>query len=451
MTEPVRIAVLGAGGRGAEAYGSWVLRHPGRARVVAVADPLAHRREPFADRAGVAPDARFGDWRPLLAAAARLDLDAVVVALPDREHVEPALAAAALRLPVLLEKPVATSPGELDRISAEGRRLGARVAVGHVLRFTPFWRSLRALVGAGAIGRQATIRLEENIGFWHFAHSYVRGNWRRADTSSPMVLAKTCHDLDLIRWFAGAPPITVASSGSLVHFRPENAPPGAPARCLDGCPAAADCPFYAPRYYADALADVHGWPVALVGPDTSPEGRLEGLRTGPYGRCVYACDNDVADHQQTVLEFADGLTATLTTSAFTGANTRTVQITGTRGEVSGRMETGEITLELFSPGAPPPRIPPWARLVGEDTAGPLGHRVLRLRAAPEHDGGEDHRGHSGGDDALMENFVAAVAAGTLGEAEENSLEAALDSHRMAFAAETARLDRRVVHWKELAV
>lgn len=435
---PARIALLGLGGRGSEAYGGWFLAHPDRATVAAVAEPLAHRRDAFADRAGVPADARFAAWPELLADSARLRLDAVVVALPDREHLEPTVAAAERGLAVLLEKPMATDErtlGALERrLAATGRP--PRIAVAHVLRETPFWRCVRQVVSDGLLGELVTIRVEESIGFWHFAHSYVRGNWRNRAESSPMVLAKPSHDLDLIRWLAGAAPETVASAGGLHHFRPENAPDGAPDRCLDGCPAADSCPFHAPRYYTEALADVHGWPVELLGPDTSPEGRLAALAEGPYGRCVYRCDNDVADHQQTLFAFPGGLTAALTTSAFTGANTRTLQLTGTRGELAGRMETGELRLARFAGGALAAPAVPYP--VTTERAGPLGHRVDAWRAVPEATEDGDHRGHAGGDAALTERFVAGVLSGDFDAHVTTTFATSLDSHWMAFAAERSR-------------
>ncbi len=443
MSRIVRVGLLGAGNRGRDVYSRWMLQHPDRARIVAVAESRPDRRDALAAEMGLDPGHRFDDWSALLADAPRLNLDAVIVALPDHDHVEPALAAAERRLAILLEKPAAATPADLDRLSAEARRLDARILVGHVLRYTPFWRTLHQIVTSGAIGRLLTIRHEENIGFWHFAHSYVRGNWRRSESSSPMVLAKTCHDLDLIRWFAGAPPTTVSSAGSLSFFREDSAPAGAPARCLDGCPAAADCAFYAPRYYVEALADTDGWPVSVLTTDPSRAGRLQALETGPYGRCVFHCDNDVVDHQQTVLSFPTGLTATLSTSGLTGENTRVVQMTGTAGEVTGHMESGDIVVDQFSPTASLPDLP-LARVRRVGSRGPLQHRVIDLSATPPTDGHADLPGHGGGDDALMGAFIAAVADGTLGSDHGASLESALDSHRMAFAAEDSRITGRTV-------
>ncbi|WP_275003553.1 Gfo/Idh/MocA family protein [Promicromonospora iranensis] len=463
-TTPVRLAVLGAGGRGADAYGRWVRAHPDRARIVAVADPDHARLDALAGTTA----ARYPGWEDLVADLGRLRPDAVIVALPDALHVAAATAVAGAGLPMLLEKPAAPSLTDLAELARVVRRTDARIAVGHVLRFAPFWRAVRAVVEAGALGDLATIEVRENIGFWHFAHSFVRGNWRNTAESSPMVLAKTCHDLDLIRWLAGAAPRTVVSEGSLLHFRPENAPVGAPARCTDGCPAAADCPFFAPRYYLDALRDHTGHPVTMLGDDLSPAGRLAALRRGPYGRCVYHSDNDVADHQQTLLRFPSGLTATLTASAFTAENTRHLAITGTRGQLHGHMESGEIRVDLFSPSGRLPEAVPGARLVESGTDGPLGHATHTLLAQPVPDpgsglvpgaadgatpgatpgamadGGPSGRGgHAGGDDGLMDAFCRAVADDAVGRG-ELSFATALDSHLMAFAAEESRAGAGVV-------
>lgn len=438
----VRIAIFGLGGRGGEAYGGWILRHPDRAQVVAVAEPLLARRDRFADRAGVPVENRYASWRELMAEVERLNLDAVVVATPDTDHLEPAVAAAERGLAVLLEKPLARDEATLRELELKLLPLRPRIAVCHVLRETPFWRSVHAVVASGVLGKLVTVRLEENIGFWHFAHSYVRGNWRNVETSSPMVLAKTSHDLDLLRWLAGAAPATVSSVGDLTHFRNENAPDGAPSHCVHGCPVADSCPFYAPRYYVERLADVDGWPVALLGDDVSRDARLRALAEGPYGRCVYRCDNDVVDHQQTVFTFPGGLTASLTTSAFTGQNTRTFQITATRGELSGRMDTGELRLQLFTPG--PHVLPDLGTELTASTTGPMGHDVLEWIAVPPLWDEADHRGHAGGDDALTEKFVTAVESGDFDAHVTTTLAASLDSHWMAFAAERARLQGGVV-------
>ena len=405
---PVGLAIVGAGTRGAEAYGRFALDHPAQARVVAVAEPDVTRRQRFAADHRLPPEQTFADWRELLEAG-RL-ADALVVATPDLLHTTPTLTALRLHYDILVEKPITPTEDELEQVARAAAVSQGTITVAHVLRYAPFFARIRGLLDEGRIGRLIAISHHENVGYWHFAHSYVRGKWRRSDAASPMLLAKACHDLDLLRWFAGAPCSSVSSVGGLHHFRPDNAPIDAPPRCTDGCPVADACPFYAPRFYIEQLAGVTGWPVSAITDDPSPEGRLLALREGPYGRCVYRCDNDVADHQAVLLQFANGVTATLTVSAFTADNTRTVKLMGTRGELRGRLDSGEIELRTFQP--------PAAEQLG------VGGRA----------------GHSGGDEALMAAFCDYVRRRRAGEtiASVTSLEASLESHRIAFAAERAR-------------
>jgi predicted dehydrogenase len=414
---PSRLALIGAGQRGTEVYGAIAARDPGAARFVAVAEPDAARRDAFGTAHGIAEADRFADWPELIG---HVDVEGYVIATPDRMHAEPALAAARTGRPVLLEKPIVPSADELDRIQRGAATLGGPITVAHPLRYTPFFGTLAAMVRAGEIGRLRAIDHLENVGFWHFAHSYVRGNWRRADLASPLILAKACHDLDVLRWLVDAPCTSVASSGELSHFTASEAPPGAPARCLDGCPHAETCPFFAPRAYLSRLPE-GGWPVSVVSKSTSPTDVLEALRTGPYGRCVYHCDNDVPDHQATLLTFANGVVATLTVAAFSADNTRTLKLFGTRGEIRGHMDRGEIEVRTFRADA----REPWDR---------------RIVHVPSSDG------HAIGDQRMFEAWVASVAAWGSGAVASSptSLAVSLESHRMAFAAETARRSATVV-------
>ena len=431
---PVRLAIVGAGNRGRHVYAAWCRRHPEEARVVAVADPDPVRRAAVGDDHRIAPSHRHARWEALLADVS--DIDGVVVATPDRLHVGPAVAALDRGLDVLLEKPVATDVHGLAALRAAARGATGRVTVAHVLRYTPFFRTLERLLDEGAIGTLTGIVQQEDIGHQHFAHSYVRGNWRRTDLAAPMILSKACHDLDLLRWLAGAPWTVLASVGGLTHFHAGNAPEGAPERCLDGCAIEDTCPFHAGRYYLEDLAGWDGWPIPVLTEDPSPEGRRAALEAGPYGRCVYRCDNDVADHQVVTCAFANGVTATLTVSAFTATNTRRVRLLGTHGELAGDLEDGVITLRRF--GAATPRR--------GDGEGPT--QVVRVGGGRPREGVPAGVvvGHAGGDDGLMAAFVAQVRRGPAGRepAAPTSLEDAVDSHLMAFAAERARLTGRLV-------
>ncbi|MFI7519736.1 Gfo/Idh/MocA family protein [Micromonospora globbae] len=405
----VSLAVVGAGNRGST-YAGYALRSPDRARVVAVADPRATHRDALADAHGVPPEGRLDSWRAL-AALPRL-ADAVVLATPDREHAEPAARFAELGYHVLLEKPIAPTEAECVAVAEAAERTGVLLAVCHVLRYTRYTDEVRRQVRAGALGRIVGVEHLEPVGWWHFAHSYVRGNWRRADTSSSSLLAKCCHDLDWLRYIVDDTPVRVSSVGGLHHFHPGNRPAGAAERCLD-CPVESRCPYSAVRFYHDCLADPgrHEWPLSVVTRDLTPSGVTTALRDGPYGRCVFGGGNDVADHQSVTVSFAGGATATLTMSAFTPGGHRRTRIMGTHGYLEGDGE--QVSVTDFVTGA----------TVTTDTRG----------------GGADAgSGHGGGDMRLMAAFVEAVATGDRSVVRSGPWES-LDSHRMAFAAERSRL------------
>ncbi|MFI9554957.1 Gfo/Idh/MocA family protein [Nonomuraea endophytica] len=395
----VTLAVVGAGSRGS----GYARRAEGRARVVAVADPLAARRERFPDAA------QYADWREL--AALPRQADAVIIATMDADHVEPAVRFAELGYHILLEKPMAVSEQDCRTIVAAAEKAGTVFAVCHVMRYTPYTRALKRLLDAGAVGEIVSVQHLEPVGWWHQAHSYVRGNWRRTDESTFMLLAKSCHDLDWLVHIMGRQVTRVSSFGGLKHFRPENRPEGAADRCLD-CAVESTCPYSAPRLYLP-LAGRESWPLTVITDDVSEAGVREALRTGPYGRCVYACDNDVVDHQVVNMEFEGGASAAFTMTAFTPQQHRQTRIFGTHGSIEGDgvllkvtdFVTGETSVVDSS-------------ATGDATAG---------------------GGHGGGDEGLMAAFLDAVETGDR-SAVLSSPGESLHSHLIAWAAERSRLD-----------
>ncbi|GAA4606775.1 Gfo/Idh/MocA family oxidoreductase [Actinoallomurus liliacearum] len=411
---PVTLALVGAGMRGSD-YGRRAVRD-GRARVVAVADPVAERRERAAAEHGLGPDQVFTDWRELAALPRRAD--GVIVATRDGEHVEPAVAFAERGYHLLLEKPMAPTEAGSAAIAAAAERAGVMLAVCHVMRYSAYTRTLKGLIDAGRIGAVAGVQHLEPIGWWHFAHSYVRGNWRRADESSPMLLAKCCHDIDWLAHIIGRPAVRVSSFGALTHFRPENRPEGAADRCLD-CAVEPSCPYSAPRTYLGFVGDparTH-WPLSALTFDPSPEGVRAALRDGPYGRCVYACDNDAVDQQVVTIEYEGGVTASFTASAFTPMGFRKTRIFGSHGFIEG--DGVRLTADDFVSGT---------REVIETDEG------VEVSLAGD---------HGGADQALAEAFVAALATGDpsllLSDARTS-----LASHRLVWAAERARHTGTVV-------
>lgn len=403
--EPMTLAIVGAGNRGASVYGSYALRHPREARVVAVAEPDAGRRLRFAEAHGLSSRQVFEGFAALFAVPKLAD--AVVIATPDALHPVAVVAALASGYHVLLEKPIAPDPAGLQAVVDAARTTQGRVTVAHVLRYTAFFRTLKRLLDDGRIGQLINVQHSENIGHWHFAHSYVRGNWRKEAESSPMILAKACHDLDLIRWLVGRPCERVASYGSLSHFTPGNAPARSTERCTDGCTVERDCPYSAKRIYLERFGARPGWPNEVLTTVPDEGSVLAALANGPYGRCVYRCDNDVPDNQTVALRFAGGVSASLTVSAFTERNTRTVHVMGSHGEVFGDLERGELRVNDFTSGS---------------------SEVVSVVAGS---------GHVDGDDGLMRDFIASLR-GVAGSECSTDLDVSIESHLMAFAAEPAR-------------
>ena len=404
---PVSIIVVGAGQRGS-GYARWALRNPDRATVVAVAEPNGTRRGRLAAEHGIDAGNAAADWREL-AERGRF-ADAVLICTQDRMHVEPAEAFAALGYHILLEKPMAPDEAGCRRIVAAVEEAGVMLAVGHVLRYTPYTRAVKEIVDSGELGEIMSVQHLEPVGFWHHAHSYVRGNWRRADLSASMLMAKSCHDLDWLQYILGRPPLRVSSFGSLAHFSAASRPENAADRCV-ACPAEAGCAYSAARFYGDLLKrGEHGWPLSVVIDDFTPAALDEALRTGPYGRCVYGCDNDVVDHQVVALEFPGATTATFTMTAFTQAARRSTRLFGTRAELTGDGHTVRV-YDFLSRAE---------RLIASEPAGAV------------------EGGHGGGDAGLMDAFTAAVAAGRR-ELIKSGPRESLASHLAVFAAERARL------------
>jgi predicted dehydrogenase len=349
---------------------------------------------------------------------------------------------------VLLEKPMALTKEDCITLAETSKKTGRTLNVCHVLRYTDFFSRIKNIIDEGSLGDIYTIFHAENVSYYHYGHSYVRGNWRNTSQSSPMILAKCCHDLDLISWFAGSKPVSVSSFGRLSHFRPENAPAGAPERCTDGCPAEGSCIFNAVETYlygrhlklalaregsvwmaraAKLMLSSPGiaglipglkqytiwkeWPTSTITDDLSKEGIIKALKEGPYGRCVYFCDNDQVDHQETSFQFENGITAVLRMHGHSEFEGRTIRIDGSRGTLKGKFG-GKTKLDVH------------IHATDRKTAYPIKSDIL---------------GHSEGDYRIMDNYVQVLNGGKgLTGAEES-----LTSHLMAFSAHESRLTGKV--------
>ena len=406
MMKPVTAVILGAGSRGCS-YAEYAKEYPGQLQIVAIAEPREDRRKLLAEEHGIGDENCFASWQELLALPKMADC-AFVCTLDD-DHTAPAVLAMEKGYHLLLEKPMSNTEEECRLIVDTARKHGRKLAVCHVLRYTPFFMKLRELIDRGEIGEVTTINQIENVGYWHQAHSFVRGNWRTVRETSPMLLQKSCHDMDIILWLMGKDCLRVQSFGSLRHFTPENAPSGAPQRCLDGCPHDESCPYYAPKLYLDMSRT--GWPVDVITTDLSEAGRRRALEEGPYGRCVYRCDNDVVDRQVVDMEFEGGAVATFTMTGLTADFSRQLKIFGTKGQIQADMGTKEIVLHRF----------------GEEK------QPVSVEAASS--------GHGGGDFGILRDFIRVLREG--GES-RTSAEVSLQSHLICFAAEKSRKEHIVV-------
>lgn len=404
------VVVIGVGARGM--IYARLIQKSGRARVTAVAEILPDRLERAQRELGIAPEMCF-DHSDKLLAAGKL-ADAAVIATQDRDHYAMAVKALELGYDLLLEKPVSPDPRECLHISRLAKELGRQVAVCHVLRYSPYFKAIKEVIDSGELGRVIEIQHNENIGNFHMAHSFVRGNWRNTAESSPILLAKSCHDLDLLVWLTGSRCKRIASFGDLTYFKEENAPAGSTARCLD-CPVAKDCRFDVRKAYLDHLGS---WPTTALTLDQTEAGVTKALQEGPYGRCVFRCDNDVCDHLVTLLEFENGIKATFNLSAFTNRVCRTMKIMCENGEIRCNEHLNVIEIVSFA-----------------SHGGARGtSRLIEVEKASS--------GHSGGDAGIVSAFIRMLE-GTTGSM-DTDIAHSVESHLMAGAAEKSRLEHVMV-------
>src|SRR5699024_8994350 len=310
-------------------------------KMIAVAEPDNFRRNRFRDEQQLTEEHTFSSREDLLDLGKIADI--AIICTQDREHFKPTIQALELGYDVLLEKPMSPDPLECIEMEKVARENDCLLTICHVLRYTSFWTTIRDIIAKGTIGDVASIQLNENVEVMHMSHSFVRGNWNNKEESSPMILQKSCHDMDILSYIIDEDCKRISSYGSLMHFREENKPKGAPLRCLDGCPVANECPFHAGHYY---LGEGRGWAMKFT-EENSNEAIIESLQTTNYGKCVYQLDNNVVDHQVVNMEFEDGATATFSMSGFTREQTRIVQIMGTKGEIRGNMSDNSISIFDF--------------------------------------------------------------------------------------------------------
>ena len=405
----MKYILIGAGSRGMT-YGMCA-RDLG-IDIAAVAELRPDRLTYAGETLNVPSEMRFRDAAELLALGKIAD--AAIIATMDRDHYGHVMQALDCGYDILLEKPISPDPKECIAIEEKANLLGRSITVCHVLRYAPFFMELKKIVDSGELGRIVAIKHAENIGNFHMAHSFVRGNWRNDTLSSPIILQKSCHDLDILLWLTGAHCQRVVAFGGLHYFRPENAPEGSTERCLD-CPHRQTCRFNAWQAYRAMLGQ---WPTDVVCLEQTEEALLEALRNGPYGRCVYKCDNNVCDHMSAIMEFEGGITATFSLTAQTSNIHRNIHIMCEHGEIEADDLNGTITITHFRRNQAEQPI----------------SRTLTLGARLE--------GHGGGDEAIIADFTFVLKHNP--KVSRSAISHSVESHLMACAMEASRLTGQVV-------
>lgn len=413
----ITVAIAGLGSRGLDTYARCLERYADRAELVAIADIRPDRVQVAAERYHIPAHMCFDSVESLLKQPKMADV--LFICTPDDVHYQPAIDALNLGYHLLLEKPAARTVSECRDIAELAEKKGLHVVVCHVLRYTVFYQTIRELLKQGRIGDVMTVEAIERVAYWHQAHSFVRGNWHVAADTTPMILAKCCHDMDMLLWLTGKKCERVSSFGHLTHFTKAHMPEGAAERCTDGCPHAEKCPYNAERYYLDMYRR-HGdaWPVNVVAPEPTEEKVLAALKAGvngagcDYGRCVYRMNNDVVDHQVVAMQLADDVTVSFTMTAFTATGGRCIRLMGTGGEIYADMERNVIRVQPFGQEA----------------------EEIDVRKLAS-----DFSGHGGGDARMVADLLELLEGRGMSEA-LTTISRSVESHYACLAAEESRLN-----------
>ena len=414
MEKQVTAAIAGLGSRGKDVYAPMSRLFPEKLKITAVADPDPSRVMQMREEYRIEEDRCFGSAEEMLEQPRLADV--MIIATQDRQHVRQAVRAMERGYDILLEKPVSPELDECREIVRRAEELKRKVVVCHVLRYTPFYQTVKSLLDAGRIGEVVSVMAVENVGYWHQAHSFVRGSWRDSDTTSPMILQKCCHDMDMLLWLTGKTCESVSSYGDTYLFKKEKAPAGAAHRCTGGCRVKEACPFDAEKIYltdkeTGVLEGNCGWPANVLTMHPDGESVRRALEEGPYGRCVYYCDNNVVDHQVVNMNMTDGSTVSFTMCGFTADCSRYSNLMGTKGQIIADMGANTIEVTPFGKDA---------ELID----------VSRMA--------EDFSGHGGGDRGLVSAFLDLVTGEQSEDDTISSVERSLESHYIALAAEESR-------------
>ena len=409
----VNLALIGAGNRGSGTFGRYALEMPHRAKFVAVVEPDAAKRESFARAHRIAAERQFASM-PEFFSKAPADIQGVVIATMESDRLNPVVQSMEKGWHILIEKPLSINPGDLIRIYDATANYDKIVIVCHQMRLTPIYKTIKELIDSGDYGKIVCVQHSENVSWYHTSHSFVRGYFNKSRLT-PILLAKSCHDLDLLVHITGLRAKKVASFGSLNYFRKENCPPGAPEYCLHGCPHSDTCPYDVLKIYFND--DTDPALIRQMGVVENKEQLRELLLQNRYGKCVFQGDNTQVDNQVMIIDMEDGVSIAFTMCGHNGDERRITKISMTNGEIEYTGMDDTIRVTKFEP-----------------------HRVDTIKV---HAKGY----HGGGDRAIMENFVHAIVTGDQSHL-LTPIKDSLEGHLLVFAAEEARHKGAVIDVRE---
>lgn len=426
MAKTITCIIVGAGHRGL-LYADYALIHPDRLKIVGVADPNPIRRKAAMERYGFSEDMCFESAEALAATGKRL-ADTVINATMDEEHIPTSVPLLKLGYDMLLEKPFAINPEEMFYFLDLAREYDNTVLICHVLRYAPFYRRIKDLIVQDKIGEVISIQMSEMVSYHHLAVSYLRGKWSNRDLcGAPILLAKTCHDIDLMLWLKGQRPAEVSSFGSDFQFAEFKKPQGTADRCLD-CNIVDSCLYSAKSHY---LSHPDRWtfyvwaPIEDIENPTLEDKKKSLEKDNPYGQCVWRCDHKNVDHQMTTVSFSDGSTGVLNLTGGSAKGDRYIHIIGSKGEILGNFDSGSFTLRTIVPEHPE------------------GFEETQIRAYEVSDASGMMGEHGGGDILLVEDFVS-ILQGNKPSISATSLEDSILGHLTVFKAEEARKNHQVL-------
>ena len=419
----IKIAVVGYGNRG-QVYADYSLDEPQEVEVVAVVDCNAYKLETAKQRYGLSDKQVFLTYKEFVASG--LEVDVVVNATMDQVHYETAMEILQSKRNMLIEKPIVAKKEELLDIQRLAKENGCAVFVCHVLRYSPFYKTIKQILQSGKLGNIVSMEMNEHVWVPHYLTSYVRGKWgKESECGSPILLAKCCHDMDLIAWLNGSKAKSVSCFGHRSHFVEANKPKDATEYCFD-CPYKETCQYNAlDLYYKN-----NTMPFLVLDSFNKPydeitlEEKEAFLRENDYGKCAYSCGGDVMDRQNILVDFENGSLATFTLSCGTVRPARYIHIVGTDGEIEGKLEEDKFVYRVYEKGG----------VTYKKEIVDVSQKVVNNAV---------YGGHSGGDYGIMYDLVRYLN-GDRSSMSITLLDDSVASHLLVYAAEESRKARKVI-------